>query len=254
MPLSHNQTKLLTSLQVKKYRHEHRMFIVEGEKMVAELLSQDRLQPIAIWGLPSWSVEYKRLLTPFMPIFNPVTTQELQKISAQQAPNKVLATVTMPPIEPNPNWIPNTLAFYLDGLQDPGNMGTILRVADWFGVHQVFCSPDCVDVFSPKVVQASMGAILRLSCYETELAPLLKEASNCPLLGAVLGGDDVFTQTLPPHGLLVIGNEGRGIRPEVEALLTHRLSIARHPEGKAESLNAAVATGIITALLRNLRV
>lgn len=251
MPISHSQTKLLTALQVKKYRHEHRMFIVEGEKMVAELLSQDRLQPVAIWGLPSWSVEYKRLLAPFMPIFNPVTEQELNKISAQQAPNKVLATVTMPPTEPNPSWVPNTLAFYLDGLQDPGNMGTILRIADWFGVHQVFCSPDCVDVFSPKVVQASMGGIFRLSCYETALSPLLEGQHDCPVLGAVLGGQNAFDQTLPPHGLLVIGNEGRGIRPEVEALLTHRLSIPRHPEGKAESLNAAVATGILTALLKH---
>ncbi len=130
-------------------------------------------------------------------------------------------------------------------------MGTILRIADWFGFPAVFCSTDCVDVYNQKVVQASMGAVFRIKCWETPLAALLKYAPNLPVSGAVLGGENVFEMVLPPHGLLVIGNEGRGISPEVMPTLTHRITIPRHPAGAAESLNAGVAAGILAAICTN---
>lgn len=247
--LSHSQTSLLTSLQVKKYRYEHRRFIVEGEKMVAELLSQHRIATVGVYGLATWATANARLLEPFQGVFQEIKEPELQKISALKTPNKVLAMAVLPE---SPPAIPplDQLSFYLDGLQDPGNMGTILRIADWFGVRYVFCSPDTVDAYSPKVVQASMGAFLRLSLCETPFETLLEKAPGLPVLGAVLGGDNIFESNLPKNGLLVIGNEGRGIRPGLEPALTHRLTIPRHPDGGAESLNASVATGILTALLR----
>jgi RNA methyltransferase, TrmH family len=129
-------------------------------------------------------------------------------------------------------------------------LGSILRVADWFGLPAVFCSPDCADAFSPKVVQASMGAIFRVLTAEIPLAELLAAAPQIPVAGAVLDEENVFSADLPSNGLLVIGSEGRGISPAVEDLLTQRLSIPRHPAGGAESLNAAIAAGIFAAAFR----
>lgn len=140
------------------------------------------------------------------------------------------------------------MCFYLDGIQDPGNLGSILRIADWFGFAAVYCSPDCVDVFNPKVVQASMGAVLRMPVWEIPISDLCEQPSTFPVLGAMLDAENVMNAQLPNHGLLVIGNEGKGISTEVMAFLTQRISIPKHPKGGAESLNAAVAAGILAAL------
>ena len=245
--LSHNQLKHLRSLSVKKYRQQNGQFLVEGEKMVAELLGQSRIGVSAIFALESWTEQNARFLRPFSEKVNIVTEAELAKISALTTPNKVLAVAIMP-LEPcNSKLATSEPCFYLDGIQDPGNMGSILRIADWFGFPAVYCSPDCVDVFSPKVVQASMGAIFRVSSWEIELAEILVAAPQISVAGAVLNGDPVFEANLPANGLLVIGNEGRGISPAVQSSLTHRISIPRHPAGGAESLNAAVAAGILAA-------
>ena len=250
--LSHNQSKLINALQVKKYRQKYRNFVVEGEKMVIELLQQQRFAVVSIWGLERWANDHAAELQPFLQNFNPVSEIELQKISSLSTPNSVLAVAQWPDTWPDSSLLQSDICLYLDGIQDPGNLGTILRVADWFGFPAVFCSPDCVDVFSPKVVQATMGAIFRVPTCEIALSELLAPLSPAPpIMGAVLGGVDLFHTTLPTHGLLVIGNEGRGIRLETEQWLTHRLTIPRHPAGGAESLNAAVATGIMAAVLRN---
>jgi TrmH family RNA methyltransferase len=246
--MTHSQTKLLSSLGVKKYRQQHQQFVVEGEKMVAELLAQSRIGVSAIFGLESWAEANAGLLQPHSQQFNAVTATELGKISALTTPNAVLAIANMP-TEPLDATLPaQNRCFYLDGIQDPGNMGTILRIADWFGFPAVFCSPDSVDVFNSKVVQASMGAIFRVKSWETPLADLLEAQPDIPVSGAVLGGENVFDARLPKCGLLVIGNEGRGISAGVEALLTTRITIPRHMDGGAESLNAAVAAGILAAL------
>lgn len=248
--LSHNQLKHLRSLSVKKYRQQNGQFLVEGEKMVAEMLGQSRIGVSAIFALESWTEQNARFLRPFSEKVNIVTEAELAKISALTTPNKVLAVAIMP-LEPcNSKLATSEPCFYLDGIQDPGNMGSILRIADWFGFPAVYCSPDCVDVFSPKVVQASMGAIFRVSSWEIELAEILVAAPQISVAGAVLNGDAVFETNLPANGLLVIGNEGRGISPAVQSSLTHRISIPRHPAGGAESLNAAVAAGILAAAFR----
>jgi TrmH family RNA methyltransferase len=249
--LSQNQRKFISALQVKKYRQKYRNFTVEGEKMVGELLRQRRFPVQSIWGEERWAEAHAALLGPFLEKFNPVSADELRKISALSTPNAVLAVAEMPADEPELALPATGLSLYLDGIQDPGNMGAILRVADWFGLPAVFCAPECADVLSPKVVQAGMGAVLRVRTREVALEALLAEAGETalPVLGAVLGGADAFAATWPAgRSLLVIGNEGRGIGPATEALLTQRLSIPRHPEGGAESLNAAVATGILVAL------
>ena len=251
--LSHNQTKLLTALQVKKYRQKYRKFVVEGDKMVAELLAQQRVGVSALFATAAWMEQNAPSLLAFLEKTTLVSEAELKKISTLSTPNAVLAVAEMPPdFEPLPEATSNfklqtSNCFYLDGLQDPGNVGTILRTADWFGMPAVFCSPDCADVYSPKVVQASMGAVLRIHTAELPLAALLAAAPGTLVMGAVLGGQNVFEMELPKHGLIVIGNEGRGISPESERLLTHRLTIPRHPQGRAESLNAAVAAGILAA-------
>jgi TrmH family RNA methyltransferase len=250
--LSLNQTKLLHALQVKKYRQKYRNFLVEGEKMVAELLQQRRFPVLGIWGLERWAAGNASLLKPFLRNFNLVTEAELRKISTLTTPNSVIAIAEWPNEAPGAELLQSDICLYLDGIQDPGNCGTILRVADWFGFPAVFCSYDTVDVFSPKVVQASMGAIFRVPAREIDLSELLENCTSAPpVMGALLGGDDLFQTALPKNGLLVIGNEGRGISINVQVQLTHRITIPRHPGGHAESLNAAVATGIMAAVLRN---
>ena len=247
--LSHNQTKLLTALQVKKYRQKYRKFVVEGDKMVTELLGQSRIAVSAVFATERWVNENAAVLSRLNEKITLVTEAELKKVSSLSTPNAVLAIAEIPENTVPVDLLHEHLCFYLDGLQDPGNVGTILRIADWFGLPAVFCSPDCADVFSPKVVQASMGAIFRIRSVEEPLIELLRAAPGTSVMGAVLGGDNVFEANLPSAGLLVIGNEGRGISPEVEALLTHRLTIPRHPRGGAESLNAAVAAGILAGVL-----
>jgi TrmH family RNA methyltransferase len=244
--LSASQQKFLTALQVKKYRQKYRNFTVEGSKMVAELLSQTRIPVTAIYGLERWADENAALLQPFYQLFNPVSEAELKKISALKSPQGVLAVAELP--SPSPIPVTNGLAFFLDGIRDPGNLGTILRIADWFGLPAVYCSSGCVDAFGPKVVQASMGAILRVPLLERELPDILMDQPTLPVLGAVLDGENVLETKFPENGLLVIGNEGAGIRPENEALLTRRITIPRAPASGAESLNAAVAAGILAAL------
>ncbi len=248
--LSHNQQKHLRSLSIKKYRQQYGQFLIEGDKMVVELLGQTRINVSEIFALEHWIDKNERFLRPFSDKVNPVTATELGKISALSTPNQVLAVANMPLDTINFQLTGADICFYLDGIQDPGNMGSILRVADWFGLPAVFCSPDCVDVFSPKVVQASMGAIFRVQSWEIDLGELLMAASQIAVIGAVLDGENVFETNLPSIGLLVIGNEGKGISAQTEHLLTHRISIPRHPTGKAESLNAAVAAGIMAAAFR----
>ena len=209
--LSINQSKRIASLSVKKYREQHQQFVVEGEKMVGELLGQTRIGVSAIFGLQGWAEDNERLLRPFSAQFNAVTAPELAKISTLTTPNAVLAQAEMPQAALESALPASNLCLYLDGIQDPGNMGTMLRIADWFGLPAVFCSPDCADVYNSKVVQASMGAIFRVKSWELPLAELLETTPDLPVAGAVLGGENVFEAILPTHGLLVIGNEGRGI-------------------------------------------
>jgi RNA methyltransferase, TrmH family len=245
--LSASQQKYLTSLHIKKYRQKYQKFLIEGTKIVAELLQQDRIKVDAIFGTNAWATENATLLAPFNDLFTEITAAELKKVSTLTTPNQVLAVGT-PPEAVHPGLTPNGkgVVLFLDAIQDPGNMGTILRIADWFGIEMVYCGQGCVDAYSPKVVQAGMGACFRVPIAEDiDLNDLRTFFPDLALVGAVMNGADAFKTTIPRPALLVIGNEGRGISAAVEALLTHRITIPHGDNGRAESLNAGVATGIL---------
>lgn len=251
MALSKADIKWLRSLQRKKFRQKYNKFIVEGDKMVGELLRQTEVSVEALYALPGWLAEQRPERVLPEEHIHEITSGELKKISGLTTPNQVLAVAAIPDRSADRDGLKKDYAFYLDGIRDPGNMGTILRIADWFGVRRVFCSPDCVDVYNPKVIQASMGAFLRVRTADISFAELLPGLLEVPLLGAVLDGTDVFDAALPGNGLIIIGSEAGGISGEVISRLTHRLRIPAGAGGGAESLNAAVATGIITAVLRH---
>jgi TrmH family RNA methyltransferase len=249
--LSTSQQKLLASLSFKKYRQKYRKFVVEGDKIASELLTQRQIVVERIFATERWAEQNPSLLQPFLDIFNPVTEAELKKISGMQTPNQVLLLANMPEKVADPAELAPDFCFYADGIQDPGNLGVLLRIADWFGFPAVFCAPDTVDVYSPKVIQASMGAFLRVKTAEIELSELCSALPDWPVLGAVLGGNSIFSADLPKHGLLVVGREGRGLSAEAEQKLQYRLTIPRHLNGGAESLNAGVAAGILAAVIRD---
>ena len=247
--ISASQLKFLTALQVKKYRQKYSKFTLEGTKLVSELLQQDQIQVAAIYGLERWAEENASLIRPFYQKFNLVTEQELRKVSGLSTANQVLAVADTPdrPFEVHKSGF----SMFLDGIRDPGNMGTLIRIADWFGMSAVYCSPDCVDYFSPKVVQSSMGAVLRVPLYQCSLMAIQEQASALPVIGAVMEGENVFDSKLPEDAILVIGNESTGIRPDIMPLLSQKVTIPRANQSQAESLNAAVAAGILAAMLTN---
>lgn len=251
--ISINQQKYITSLHLKKFRQKYRNFLVEGEKMVKELLTQQRIAVVSIYGTERWADQNAALIQPFYDKFNTITEVELKKIGTLTTPNQVLAIAEIPKEEVLNSIDPNLLTLYLDGIQDPGNMGTILRIADWFGIKTVCCSEDTVDAFSPKVVQSGMGACFRVGIMEgIMLSTLINNHPDTSVIGAVMNGQNLFSAALSGNGILVIGNEGKGIRSETENLLTHKITIPSGTKNGAESLNAGVATGILVAeLLRN---
>ena len=236
--LSKNEVKYIQSLGHKKRRDEERLFLVEGSKMVAELVHD---YPGAIVRLYATETFYSNCpLAKNIQQHHVVTEEELERISQLQTPNQALALLNY---FPQKEWeaSPSEWTLVLDAIRDPGNMGTIIRLADWFGIKHIVCSPDCADIYNPKVVQATMGSIMRVTIIEKELTTFLSN-QQLPVVGAVLGGKELASFTFPGSGILVIGNEANGIREEVIPLLTDSLMIPRF--GEAESLNAAIATSI----------
>lgn len=228
--LTHAQRKAVTALHRKKGRRETGCFLVEGIKSVDELLRTD-WQVEQIFATEAWQPPATCTLT-----VQRVLPEELNRLSLLESPQEVIAMVRMPPpLPPEPvrgRWLA------LDQLQDPGNLGTILRLADWFGLAGVICSPDCVEWSNPKVVQASMGSVFRVPIRIQELTQL-----DTPwLAGAFLEGQNLYQSPLPENGVLVLGNEGRGISPELAGIIPHRLTIPAF--GQAESLNAAMAAAV----------
>lgn len=228
--LTHAQRKAVTALHHKKGRRESGCFLVEGGKSVNELLGTD-WQVLQIFATDAWQPPSGCTLD-----IQRVRAEELKRLSLLQTPQEVIAMVRIPPPLPEDRLCGRWLA--LDQLQDPGNLGTILRLADWFGLAGVICSPDCVEWSNPKVVQASMGSVFRVRLRVQDLSRL-----DTPWLGgAFLQGKNLYQSALPADGVLVLGNEGRGIRPELAAQIPHRLSIPAF--GQAESLNAAMAAAV----------
>lgn len=246
MKLSINQLKYFKSLHERKHRQNYHNFIVEGVKLAQETLAAQPHSIESVVAVPDWLQSNQHLL-PEGTVVVPVAEGELKKISLLSTPNQVFLVVKQPNHFFDEKTAINHLALYLDDIRDPGNLGTILRIADWFGIEWVFCSPNSVEVFNPKVVQASMGAFLRVKCVEMEFAQLLESCPNLPRYGTVLDGASVFEATPELPALIAIGNESKGLSAEIQAKLTHRISIPKGKGGGAESLNAAVATGIVCA-------
>ena len=242
--LSKNQIKLIKSLETKKNRKREGLFVAEGPKVVGDLLRAG-YQPHSIYATPQCSLFNAKCST--------VTDDELHRISFLQHPQEVLAIFHIPtppqPSDTRPQISAISLA--LDGVQDPGNVGTIIRIADWFGITQIFCSPDTADVYNPKVVQATMGSLAHVSITYCDLMPLLREA-NVPVYGTLLDGQDIYQQPLSAEGIIVMGNEGNGISPEVRQLVTNKLLIPNFNNNTetAESLNVAIATAITCSEFR----
>lgn len=241
--ISKSKLKYIQSLGHKKFRDEAGVFVVEGPKMVAEILQDKLLTVTGLYALQDWITANEQLLQQVQGSveITPVDDISLAKISQLTTPNKVVAVVQQQPLLPAVDTAQLTLV--LDTIQDPGNLGTIIRIADWFGIRQLVCSQECADRYNPKVVQSTMGSIARVGFYYTDLPVFLAANNNTRMYAAALDGIPVQNLGKLATGFLVIGNESKGISPEVMKLVNVRMTIPRI--GMAESLNAAVATGII---------
>lgn len=249
--LSKSAIKYINSLKLKKFRQRYRKFTAEGDKIVKEILQDKDIQPEYIYCTSDWQENNLPLIQRhnLHPIV--VSDHELKKISNLKTPNQVFAVLSQLEHQLEPNDFENNLTLVLQTIQDPGNLGTILRIADWFGIPQIICSKDCVDIYNHKVVQSSMGAFLRVNVLYEDLESLFNEYPKVPKYGALLGGQNLFQSKLSQNGFIVIGNESKGIAPNIQKHLTRQIEIPSN--GGAESLNAAVATGIICAAFRNLK-
>ncbi|MFI5218269.1 MAG: TrmH family RNA methyltransferase [Bacteroidia bacterium] len=235
--------KFIKSLAVKKFREREGLFIAEGEKIVSELTRS----PFNIHALyyVEGSTNESLFLNRSINLY-PISESELKKISLLETPNKVLAVAEIPENKFELETSKNNLTLMLDGVQDPGNMGTILRTADWFGIKNIICSVETVDVFNPKVVQASMGSLFRMKVYYYDLEKILIEIKNqMPVYAAVTDGENIRNKKLTDKSILLLGNESKGIKKELLQYADEKISIPSGKDSKAESLNVAVSSAIL---------
>lgn len=238
--VSKNQLKLITSLQQKKFRKQHNLFIAEGYKVINELLQSSfvlhhlyETRPIFTQISPSKKTD--------------ISDADLKKISALTTPADCLAVFEIPQQR---DMILSGLIIVLDDIRDPGNLGTIIRLCDWFGVQQIVCSKETADLYNPKVIQATMGSISRVQIMYTDLVGFLAE-SSFPIYGTFMDGNSVYETELAQNALLIMGNEANGISAEIEGLVTNRIKIPRFSKGQpTESLNVATATAIFLSEFR----
>ena len=244
MSISKNQLKLITSLSQKKYRIKHQLFIAEGVKVVEEILDANyKVHLLFCTNDFICNVEKNKVIV--------VSEKELKKISKLKTPNKVFAIFEFPAVT---SLKENGLILALDAINDPGNLGTIIRLCDWFGVTQLVCSLDTVDAFNQKVVQASMGSLTRVSIVYTDLHPYIK-ATKLPVFIADMEGSNVYTSSLLKDAILIMGNEANGISDSIRNLVPHKISIPRFGElQETESLNVATATAILLSEFKRISV
>ena len=278
--LSKATIKRIRALEQKKFRRQTGLFVAEGPKVVGDLLAA--MAACEIFATAEWLKKNQRLVEENSAMtggkstatITEISDEELRRLSFLQHPQQVLATFKMSASPPTPlqiergDLIANSqlstlncqlsivncqLSLALDGIQDPGNLGTIIRIADWFGIETIFCSPDTADAYAPKVVQATMGSLARVKIVYQDLATLIDALPNdFPVYGTLLDGDDIYAELLTPHGLIVMGNEGNGISPEIAQKINRRLLIPNFPADRptADSLNVAIATAITCAEFR----
>ena len=231
--LTKNQIKFIQSLKQKKFRMQHQLFVVEGEKMVNEFLNSD-WEIEQIYANEAWKGEAVE-----------VTPKELKRISSLKTPNKVLAIVKIPNIK---SVISGNLVLALDAVKDPGNLGTIIRLADWFGVQHILCSEDCVELYNPKVVQATMGSIIRVQVQYVNLKSTLENMTDYKICASVMDGKSVYAVEKSEKRILMMGSESHGLSAELVELAHQKITIPKSENSQAESLNVANACGIILAI------
>ena len=275
--LSKATIKRIRALEQKKFRRQTGLFVAEGPKVVGDLLAT--MAACEIFATAEWLKKNQRLVKENSAMsgeksaatITEISDEELRRLSFLQHPQQVLATFPIPTSTNNQQATTSihqfdsplstwrgvggeaSLSLALDGIQDPGNLGTIIRIADWFGIETIFCSPDTADAYAPKVVQATMGSLARVKIVYQELAPLIDTLpADFPVYGTLLDGNDIYAEPLTPHGLIVMGNEGNGISPEIAKKITRRLLIPNYPADRptADSLNVAIATAITCAEFR----
>lgn len=250
--ISKAKIKYIRSLEHKKNRKAEGLFVAEVPKVVNELL-EVRSAKILV-ATSEWLTDERKTLISDETEIIEVTADELKKVSFLQHPQEVLGVFEIANNRETPSSLPlSKLSLALDGVQDPGNLGTIIRIADWFGIENVFCSKETADIYNPKVVQATMGSIARVRVTYTDLVALIDTIhDNIPVYGTMLDGDCIYTQQLTSNGLIVMGNEGNGISDDVARKINNRLLIPDYPIGHktTDSLNVAVATSIVCSEFR----
>lgn len=244
--LSKHVTKIVQNLEKKKFREKYNLFKIEGGKLVGELLVSG-LKVHTIIAYPEWIEQNRECLK--RTNVQETDENEMRTVSNFQSLPEVVALVEIPEYTSDEEVIRSSLSLVLNGIQDPGNLGTILRLADWFGIRNIFCDSDCAGIYNPKCIQASMGAIFRVKTFYTDLPSLIRkyksETFHC--YGTFLAGEDIYRTQLATEGFIIMGNEGKGISPEIEQLVDLRLTIpsfAGNPDS-TESLNVGVAAGIM---------
>jgi len=242
--LGRSKIKYIQSLGQKKFRELEGTFIAEGPKVVEDLMESGTAIIKQLYAVKEWIKENKKLLVNTTVV--EITDAELKRISQLTTPNKVFAIVQQFEEDSAPV-IKNKITLALDGIQDPGNMGTLIRIADWFGIKQIICSKESADIYNPKVVQATMGSIARVKILYTDLELWLADQEDVGIYAATLEGKSITVMKKITEGIIVIGNESKGINAAILKLATIKITIPK--KGKAESLNAAVAAGIILSHL-----
>jgi TrmH family RNA methyltransferase len=249
--ISKAQIKHISSLKLQKHRKEFREFVVEGEKIIDELLHSD-FKIKSIFALNDWIQNNETQLLNEKISFSQISLKELERISSLKTPNKVLAVAEIPNYSLPAKDEFNNLILALDKIQDPGNLGTIIRTAEWYGIKNIICSADTVDVYNSKVIQSTMGSFLRVKINYINLEDffLNKVAEGINIYGAFLDGANLYKQNLSEKGILVIGNESKGISKSVSKFITHKLLIPAIEGNQSESLNASIATAVFCAEFR----
>lgn len=247
MALSKNRIKYIHSLELKKNRKTEKVFLAEGPKLVGDLLGHFPCRFLA--ATPEWLSQHPKL--PVEDV-SEVSDEDLSRASLLKTPQQVLAIFEQPQYTLDPEAVRQSLCLALDDVQDPGNLGTIIRLADWFGIEHIICSQNTVDVYNPKTIQATMGGIARVKVHYTSLPDFIRSLGDTPVFGTFLDGKNMYEQPLSANGLIVMGNEGNGIGKEVATLINRKLYIPNYPAGQetSESLNVAIATAVICAEFR----
>lgn len=255
--ISSSKSKLIRSLLLKKYRDKHRLFVVEGEKMITELMTGTAINPFHIRELiatPEWMERHNKVLQKTEIELTEASRNEIKKVSNLVTPQPVIALIAIPQLIFNTEALLNSPVLAFESIRDPGNLGTIIRTADWFGIRHIVCTPDSTDLYNPKVVQSTMGAITRVQVHYQDLIALLgsKKLKSKTVIGTFMDGENIYEQTLSPDPLILFGNESHGLSPGITPHICKRITIPSFSvSGRgSESLNVASSVAVVCSEIR----